>query len=113
MAEGQEREPKMYNKIVRDRIPEIIEANGSHAETETVEKPEIDKLLRTKLVEEAAEVQEADEEHLKDELADILEVVHALAATNGLTLEEIETHRLQKREERGGFTKGIKLISTH
>lgn len=113
MPEGREREPRIYNKIVRDRIPEIIEASGQHAEIEVIEQREVDTLLRKKLLEEATEVQEADENHLKDELADILEVVYALADTNNLTLEEIEKHRQQKREERGGFTKGIKLISTH
>lgn len=112
MSEHPESERRVYNKIVRDGIPEIIQGKGGHAETEIVEPAEAQRLLIEKLAEEATEVSEADPEHLAEELADVLEVVRAIAECAGLDLKSIEELREKKLKERGGFTRRIKLISS-
>jgi predicted house-cleaning noncanonical NTP pyrophosphatase (MazG superfamily) len=101
-----------YNKIVRDRIPEIIAAHGDHAEIEIVSKGQARVLPFEKLLEEAAEAMKAPSEKLGDELGDIVEVVRALAALDGISPEQLETIRREKYNERGGFGKRVKLIAT-
>ncbi|RDG37992.1 nucleoside triphosphate pyrophosphohydrolase [Streptomyces corynorhini] len=90
-------------KLVRDRIPEIIRRNGEEPATYVAGAPEYRKRLRDKLSEEVGEFLEAEEEHSKEELADVLEVVHALARDLGMTLEDLERRRAEKAAERGGF----------
>lgn len=103
--------PKIYNKLVRDRIPEIIEAEGRHCLTETLSDLDYEQALRQKLVEEAHEVaQSADD--LLQELADLYEVVDALMALHGLTEDQIRARQAQRRAERGGFTRRIRLVWT-
>jgi predicted house-cleaning noncanonical NTP pyrophosphatase (MazG superfamily) len=87
-------------KLVRDKIPEIIEKQGLLPLTRTAEAAEYRRLLGAKLVEEVAEFLAAG---TVDELADILEVVHAVAADLGVTLEELETARAVKHQRCGGF----------
>ena len=82
-----------YDKLVRDRIPEIIARSGGSCETRKVEGKEYSEYLRRKLDEE---VQEFDDGHDPEELADILEVVFALAADLGM--DEQELIRLRKRK---------------
>lgn len=98
---------KIYNKLVRDRIPEIIEKAGKKYIIETVDNQENYKLLNKKLLEE---VNEYLEEYNIEELADIIEVIHGILENRGITMEQLEKIRLKKREERGGFSKGIKLV---
>lgn len=112
MDTGQGQERRVYNKIVRDRIPEIIAGQGGQAETEVVESAEALTLLKQKLVEEAQEIVAADPEHLAEELADASEVIRAIVAEAKLSLDDIERLRAAKLEERGGFTQRIKLISS-
>ncbi|MFD0687443.1 nucleoside triphosphate pyrophosphohydrolase [Actinomadura fibrosa] len=87
-------------KLVRDRIPEIIERSGGEPVSRIADAGEYELLLRTKLYEEAGE-------YVSDgnpaELADVLEVVHALAALHGLTPDDLEELRSKKAIERGGF----------
>jgi predicted house-cleaning noncanonical NTP pyrophosphatase (MazG superfamily) len=99
----------LYNKLVRDKIPEIIQASGETAETRVLEGAEYHEELRRKLLEEAAEAATSDD---TTELADVLEVVYALAQQAGLTREELEKLRVDKAAERGAFTKRIYLIET-
>ncbi|MGK5550057.1 nucleoside triphosphate pyrophosphohydrolase [Actinomadura kijaniata] len=93
-------------KLVRDRIPEIIQASGATPNTRVATEDEYATLLRAKLYEEVAEY---TAENDPAELADILEVLHALAALHGLTPEELETLRAAKASERGGFQARIVL----
>ncbi|MEU6038567.1 nucleoside triphosphate pyrophosphohydrolase [Actinomadura sp. NPDC047616] len=87
-------------KLVRDRVPDIIRADGREPDVRVVAEPEYAAMLRAKLYEEAGEyVSSGDAE----ELADLLEVVHALAALHGLDPEELERRRAAKAAERGGF----------
>jgi predicted house-cleaning noncanonical NTP pyrophosphatase (MazG superfamily) len=98
--------PEEYDKLVRDRIPELIRADHEVPVTETVEDDEYRHRLREKLDEEVAEYHESGE---TAELADVLEVVDALAALDDVTPEELETIRREKRAERGGFDEGVVL----
>lgn len=99
---------KIFNKLVRDRIPEIILGKGKQCETKTIEGAELLSALATKLVEEKDEF---IEEPSVEELADILEVVYGLIEHHETTLSEVERVRQKKREERGGFQKGVFLVS--
>lgn len=99
-----------YNKLVRDRIPEIIHLAGKQCETTVMNEVEYRQSLLDKLVEEAQEVQGAVKEDLATELADILEVVDAILAVHGISVEDVRNVQAARREERGGFEKRIKLI---
>lgn len=100
-----------YNKLVRDRIPEIIEGTGKRYSTKTLNKSEFIKELRRKSLEELEEYMNADNhEEALEELADLLEIIHALAETHGASIEKVEELRKQKAEERGGFKEKILLI---
>lgn len=98
---------RSYNKLVRDKVPQAIVQGGDEALTTVLEeKEEILIALNDKLDEEVCDYQVTKE---MTELADVLEVIHAIAETNGITFEELDKIRLQKRESRGGFTKMILL----
>lgn len=95
-----------HNKLVRDRIPEIIEKSGKKAITRTLTQEEYLTELDRKLNEECAEYQ-ADKS--LEELADMLEVMHAIAEAKGYSVAELEQVRAEKAEKRGGFTDKIYL----
>lgn len=96
-------------KLIRDRIPKIIKAKGQIAVTHVAGDQEYWDKLKAKLREEAGEfsVEEKDEE-----LADILEVIHAIADFKKIDWPELERIRLKKRQERGGFESKIILDNT-
>ena len=96
-----------YDKIVRDRIPEIIELDSKQCLTKQVSGREKLNYLFKKLFEEANELSESLS---VEELADVQEVVYAIANELGISLDELERIRHQKVLERGGFEKGIVLI---
>lgn len=101
----------IYNKLVRDRIPEIIEKNGSTYDSKILDEIEYREELRKKLSEEIEEYLNAtNDEEAIEELADILELIHALAVTHSSTIEEVEKVRVDKAEKRGGFEEKIYLI---
>ncbi|MFG2091038.1 MULTISPECIES: hypothetical protein [unclassified Spirillospora] len=93
-------------KLVRDRIPEIIRATGRSPEIRVAGPEEHGALLRAKLYEEAGEYAASGD---PAELADLLEVVHALAALHGITPGELEERRSAKAAERGGFSDRLVL----
>lgn len=97
---------KAYNKLVRDKIPEIIEKNNQVCEIEILPDEAYLAALDKKLNEECAEYL-ADKNI--EELADILEVVYAIAQFKGVSIKELESLREQKAGERGGFSKRIFL----
>lgn len=90
-------------KLVRDRIPQIIRADGAEPVTYTAGAEEYRSRLRDKLGEEVAEFLAADEASAPEELADVLEVVRALAADLGVEADQLERIRAAKAGERGGF----------
>ena len=97
---------KTYHKLVRDRIPEIIEASGKTFTWETLSDEAYLQLLDEKLNEELAEYQESKS---PEELADLLEVMGAVVAARGWTWDELTALRKEKRRRRGGFSKKILL----
>lgn len=96
----------IHNKLVRDRIPEIIEADGKHCSAETLSDEEYLPLLERKLDEELAEYQDSKS---LEELADLLEVIQAVVKARGWTMAELERVRAEKAAERGGFDEKILL----
>ncbi len=97
---------KHHNKLVRDKIPEIIEKAGKKAYTHILSEEEYITELDKKLNEECAEYQ-ADKSI--EELADMLEVMYAIAEARGWSVSELETVRREKAEKRGAFEKRIFL----
>lgn len=97
---------KIYGKLVRDRIPEIIEKSGRHCTTEILSDDQYLNMLDAKLTEELAEWH-AD--HTIEELADLMEVIYAAAIARGVSPQDLERRRAQKSAERGGFEKKIYL----
>lgn len=95
-----------HNKLVRDRIPEIIEADGKHCSVEMLSDEEYLLLLERKLDEELAEYQDSKS---LEELADLLEVIQAVVKARGWTMAELERVRAEKAAERGGFDEKILL----
>ena len=98
--------PKVYNKLVRDRIPEIIEKDGKRCVCETLPQGQYIAMLDAKLNEELAEYQQSKS---LEELADLLEVIGAVVRARGYTWEQLTDIRMKKKEERGGFEKRILL----
>lgn len=99
---------KIYNKLVRDKIPEIIENDSKICDIEILSDEKYLAMVDAKLDEELAEYH-ADKN--LEELADLLEVLYAAAIARGYTLDELEALRLKKREKRGGFDRKILLKS--
>lgn len=97
---------KKYYKLVRDRIPEIIEESGAVCCTVILSDADYLSAIDEKLKEEMAEYQR---EHSIEELADLLEVIYAAAVARGYTLEQLEQVRAEKAEKRGSFQKRIFL----
>ena len=98
---------KTYNKLVRDGIPETIEASGAKCKTRVLSDEEYIKMVDAKLNEELAEYH-ADQNI--EELADFLELIRAAAIARGYTLEELESVRAEKAKKRGAFNEKIFLI---
>ena len=99
---------KTFNKLIRDKIPEIIESKGGKAEIRALSDEEYPIYLEAKLDEEVGEYHR---DRNTEELADILEVAFALAAAHGCSREELLELCRGKRDARGGFEKRIFLIS--
>ncbi|MBM7571696.1 nucleoside triphosphate pyrophosphohydrolase [Aquibacillus albus] len=101
----------VYNKLVRDFIPQIIEKTGKSFDTRILNDEEYIDALKGKLQEEVNEYLEADNDSDSlEELADVLELIHALARTHRASIEKVEQIRKQKVEKRGGFNEKIFLI---
>ncbi|MFY4719391.1 nucleoside triphosphate pyrophosphohydrolase [Streptomyces sp. LaBMicrA B280] len=94
-------------KLVRNRIPQIIRDGGAEPAVHTAGRGEYRQSLRDKLGEEVAEFLAADDDAAPEELADVLEVVHALAADLGVDEEQLEKIRAAKAAERGDFSDRI------
>src|ERR1700722_11408316 len=98
-----------YHKLVRDGIPRIIEADGGQPVTRVLDQAGYLAALRAKLVEEAEEARSAPDRQLGSELADVLEVLRALAAAHDMSWEDVVAEAARKRDERGGFDERIFL----
>jgi predicted house-cleaning noncanonical NTP pyrophosphatase (MazG superfamily) len=100
-----------YNKLVRNRIPEIIEKEGKTYKTVILNDEQFRLELQEKLKEEVQEyLNVGNDQEAVEELADALEVIHALAEAHGVSFEELDRVRHTKAKERGRFQEKIFLI---
>lgn len=99
-----------YNKIVRDKIPEIIKSEFKECITKVVSGKDKLEYLYKKLFEESSELSESGS---IEELADLQEVVNAIRKELGISEEELEKVRTSKVDKRGGFDKGIVLLEVN
>lgn len=105
---------KIYNKLIRDSIPEIIEQSGDRAKIRVLDEEEYKRALLEKVAEEAEEVLTAssDKKELEKEIGDVYEVIDAVIQAFGLDREEIERVKADRKKKRGGFEKRLFLEST-
>ena len=96
----------IYNKPIRDKIPEIIKESGKNCNVKKLKDSEFLVQLEKKLVEELAEYQESKN---VEELADVLEVIYRISNLKGFDLDKV---RLEKIEKRGKFEKNLFLVDT-
>ncbi|MGN1269331.1 MAG: phosphoribosyl-ATP pyrophosphohydrolase [Clostridia bacterium] len=97
---------KTYNKLVRDKIPDIIRAEGKLVKTKTLNEEDYRNELNKKLQEE---VKEYLEDNNVEELADIVEVIYGILNSMNISLENFETIRKEKEQKRGAFKEKIFL----
>ncbi|HWI47524.1 MAG TPA: nucleoside triphosphate pyrophosphohydrolase, partial [Rummeliibacillus sp.] len=106
-----EMELPVYNKLVRDLIPEVIEKNGKKCSTRVLAPEQHLGEIKLKMQEEALEFKEAtNQKDELEELADVLELVHAALDVYNVSFQELEQVRLAKKEKRGGFSEGMYLL---
>lgn len=110
---GAREENLVFKKVVRDKIPDSIAAKGELVTQLKINGENLVLALKTKLIEEAIEVMDAQStDEMMEELADVLEVVHALSAHLKIGMKNIEEARKLKRQQRGGFDEGKVLVKT-
>jgi len=97
----------VYNKAIRDKIPEIIKQSGNDCNVKTLSDSEFLEKLEEKLSEEVSEYQNSKD---PEELADILEVINRIAELKGISKEKLEDIRLKKNKDRGSFKNNLFLI---
>ncbi|MFC4355596.1 phosphoribosyl-ATP pyrophosphohydrolase [Chryseomicrobium palamuruense] len=104
----------IYNKLIRDRILEIIEKDGKTYDMEILSKIRHEEEIKAKLTKEVQEYQATqNNQNALEELADILELIHAALPLHNVTYAQLEEVPVKKKEKRGGFDKGIYLIEVH
>lgn len=101
-----------YGKLVRDKIPDIIESNGDICISSVLPENAYKAALHEKLYEEADELLAAKQEDRLGELADIFEVLLAIAEADGYSKNDLFSAASQKRQSRGGFKNRIWLERT-
>ena len=95
---------KIYNKIVRDKIPQIIESKGSKCKIRTLDEMGFIFHFRNKLQEEVDELNRAaTSDEILEEVVDVLEILYTITTNIGKTFEDVEVLRLKKKQEKGGF----------
>ena len=105
---------RIFNKLVRDNIPDIITSNGEKSVTRILADEEYKVELYKKLLEEANEViSSKNSDETIEELADVLEILRSIAELNGKKLDDVVEVAKQKRLKRGGFEKRIFLEKTY
>lgn len=110
---GKKEDSLVFKKIVRDKIPENIEFKGEAVVKKEVRGELLTRALKTKLIEEAFEVSDATSTtEIMEELADVLEVIDAIKANLEISDAEINEIKNLKKQEKGGFDKGIILLKT-
>ncbi len=105
---------KVYNKLVRDRIPEIIKKNGDKCKVRKLNQKEFKIEALKKVVEEANEIlgaKDSKDEMIK-ELADLQEIIETVMDSHRISKREVTKEKTSRKKQRGGFTKKIFLIET-
>ena len=103
----------IYNKLIRDRIPEIIKADGWTPETRILKSKDFIFELKKKILEEAKELNDGkSHDNLIEELVDIQEIIDAILTKKKIKLTEFRKLQTSKRQKRGGFKKKLYLIKT-
>lgn len=100
------------NKLVRDDMPQLIGATGESVTSYQAAGRERDRLMRTKIVEEAIELMLASDDDLLDEMADVGEAVEAFRRHRRLSRDDVRERQREKRHQRGGFDSGQVIVST-
>lgn len=95
-----------YNKLIRDKIPEIIKDSGKTPIVERVTNEKLLELLNYKLIEELEEYNSSGE---VEELADLVELIYGILKYKGVSIDEFESIRKEKKHKRGAFDKGLVL----
>ena len=104
---------RIYDKLVRDKIPEIIKNNNEEAITRILDDSEYRRELLWKLQEEVNEVMSANsKEQLIEELADVLEVLKSIAKLENKSMADVVEVAQHKKLVKGGFGKRIYLEKT-
>ena len=101
---------KNYNKLVRDRIPAIIAADGRQCGTEIMSDDEYRQALLAKLVEEVQEVAAADRDEMVKEIADLYEVIDALLVAFDMDREAVLAMQQKRRAKRRSLRKGQRSL---
>lgn len=104
---------EIYNKLVRDKIPDIIRSNSEKPKTRILNDSEFEIELLKKLLEETQEVINAkgDKKEITKEISDVYEVIDAIANIYSINKKEIAEVKKYRREKRGGFKNKIYLES--
>lgn len=102
-----------YNKLVRDRIPELLRQQGKVCETVVLSDREYIEKLKEKLKEEVDDFIKAQPDKLASEIADVLEVLYALAEHKGISEAELDFTRQMKKRQRGSYRGKVLLKSVN
>ena len=100
---------KKYNKVIRDKIPEIIEESGKKYTLKQLDDASFLAEIEKKLIEEVNEYSESKD---IEELADILEVIYRISELRGVNSDELDEIRKEKAEKRGKFASNLFLIDS-
>lgn len=105
---------KVYNKLVRDKIPEIIKKNGDSCVTKKLNQKEFRVEALKKVVEEANELLGAKDSKIEmiEELADLQEIISTVMDAYKISSKEVSKEKASRKKQRGGFAKKIFLIET-
>jgi len=101
-----------YPKLIRDRIPEIILADGRKVDTRTLDDEEFLQYLLKKITEEAQELENATtDSNILEEIADVREILDSILELKSVSPEEIQAIQDEKRQKRGGFKLRLLMLS--
>ena len=99
-----------YNKLIRDKIPEIIKKDKAIPKVTRLNSKSFEKELKKKLIEESMELQIAQgKKDILKELSDVLEILQAIARIENISWKKIEEQRRERAKKRGGFKKKLFL----
>jgi predicted house-cleaning noncanonical NTP pyrophosphatase (MazG superfamily) len=99
-----------HNKLIRDKIPEVIKASGGEGKIVELSPKNFEKELKKKLVEEVKEVVKANKDKILNELADVLELTKSIGDYYKIKFSTIEKEQEEKKKKRGGFKKKLFLV---